>query len=271
MKRAIALIIGIIFLIASTKFVNAVVTTIVSDIPLSIISESFTITATISGATAGTNYLRVDLYKDQTINYFGETFNGSYWYTGSEYAQFLPIVIQSGASWTGLIQARTGNPSITEYDGMGIYKLRIRRYTTSGSYTSSEASVNAVTVNILVPTQTPTPYPTVLPTITASPQPTSLPEPTTIVLIILPSNMPKQIATLVLEPTTEDNNPISITGSVLGNTIISEDKVIRIDSRTMKSNNKIIDNYSSVYIVLGIGVFCCAILAFYVIRKKMKI
>ncbi|HKB88460.1 MAG TPA: hypothetical protein VKC53_02295, partial [Patescibacteria group bacterium] len=44
--------------------------------------DSFQVSVNITGATNATNYLRVDLYKDGSSNYFGETYNGSDWYGG---------------------------------------------------------------------------------------------------------------------------------------------------------------------------------------------
>ena len=150
------------------------VTVSISSFPPVISSDSFTVTASISGATAGTNYLKIDIFKDGTTNYFGETFNNLDWYSGSSYSQYLPITIQNSTAWSGSVQGRVGTPNSTDYDGQGTYKLRLRRYTGGGGYTSAEANSSAVTVIINLPT------PTLSPTNTTTPQPTntSIPTPT---------------------------------------------------------------------------------------------
>ena len=60
------------------------VTISITDIPSTITDAPFVLTASISGASAGTNYLRVEIFKDGTNNYFGETYNGSDWYSGGD-------------------------------------------------------------------------------------------------------------------------------------------------------------------------------------------
>lgn len=150
------------------KLSLAVNTTLINP-PSSITSDPFTVQVSITGAQTGTNHLRVDLYKDGTTNYFGETYNGTSWYAGSDASQYFPITIQSGATSSATFQGRIGTPTSSQYNGTGSYKLRIRRYTSSGSYTTSEANNSAVVVSINVATPTPTPSPTPSPTQTTSP------------------------------------------------------------------------------------------------------
>lgn len=153
------------------------VTISISDVPSAITSDPFSITVNITGAGAGTNYLKGELYKDGTTNYFGETFNGSSWYKDSDYKQYLPVTIQSGVAFSGQVSVKIGSPSATEYDGTGQYKIRIKRYTSSGSpASSSETAASAVSINIVLPLSTPTPTaaPTSpdTPTISLTPTPT---------------------------------------------------------------------------------------------------
>lgn len=155
-----------LFLFAFPAFA---VTTTITNSPSSISSDAFTITVAISGASTGTNYLRIDLYKDGTSNYFGETFNGTTWYSGSEEVQYFPISIQS-ASWSGTLQGKINNFTTTDYDGTGAYKIRVRRYTSSGNYTPSEANNSGVAIAIAISTPTPSPTITPVPP-TASPTP----------------------------------------------------------------------------------------------------
>src|SRR5258706_10031607 len=116
--------------------------------PSTIMQDMFTLSASISGAGNGTNYLRIDIYKDGTQNYFGETFNGTDWYSGSDYHGYFPITI-AGSSWNGNIMGNLGSPSVSQYDGTGTYKIRLRRYTGGGSSTASEADASSVVVAIV--------------------------------------------------------------------------------------------------------------------------
>lgn len=184
MLKKILFLFLLIFLLPPQK--TFAVTTTINNYPSSISSEPFTIEVSISGAGAGTNYLRADLYKEGSTNYFGETYNGSSWYGGSDSSQYFSITIESGATASATIQARVGEPTASEYNGAGNYKLRIRRYTSSGGYSSSEANNASVSLNINVatptptPTSTPTPSPTPVPSATKTPVPSkpSAPKPT---------------------------------------------------------------------------------------------
>lgn len=167
MKKLITTL--LILLFAAVFFVKPIsaVTTTISNYQSTISSDPFTIDVTISGAGAGTNYLRIDLYKPSSTNYFGETYNGTDWYKESDYAKYFPITIQSGTDWTGQIQGKFGNPTQTQYDGPGTYKMRVRRYTSSGSYNSTEANNNAVDISVNVSVITPTSE--IIPSDTSSP------------------------------------------------------------------------------------------------------
>lgn len=157
---------------------HAVTTTFTA--PSSISNESFFLSISITGASAGINYLKADLYKDGSTNYFGETYNNSEWYKGSDGTKYFPITIKSGTIGQDQLQVQLGNPTLNEYDGQGQYKIRVRRYTESGKYTSSEANANAtdITINVLLSTPTPTIAPTITPFAETS-QPTLTPVPTT--------------------------------------------------------------------------------------------
>lgn len=162
----------LLLLFLSVPKISFAVTTTVNNPPTTITSDSFNIQVSITGASAGTNHLRVDLYKDGTTNYFGETYNGASWYGGSDPSQYFPITIQSGATASATFQGRVGSPTAVQYSGSGTYKLRIRRYTSSGGYTTTEANNSAVVVSINV--ATPTPSPTQNSTLT--PNPTNSPQ-----------------------------------------------------------------------------------------------
>lgn len=155
------------------------VTTTISSFPLTIGADPFSVEVHIASASAGTNYLRIDLYKEGMTRYFGETHNGSIWYSGSDGKQYFPVTISSDLV-TANFQGRVGNPSVSEYDGSGSYRLRVRRYTASGNYNAPEANASSVllTINLTNPTPTPTIAPVPTATSTPLPSPTPTPSPT---------------------------------------------------------------------------------------------
>lgn len=174
MALAIALI-AVIFLF----FPNAAsaVSLDIASFPSTISDQSFDLNVSVSGASAGTNYLRVDLYKDTTFNYFGETYNGSSWYEGSTGTQYFPITIISGQTWNGTIQGKVGTPTSTQFPGSGDYKLKIRRYTNSGNPATSDTQTPK-DITITLTSATTTPATTVTPTNTPAITSTTTPAPT---------------------------------------------------------------------------------------------
>lgn len=234
------------------------------DYPTTINDGPFTVTASISGATTGTNYLKIDLFKDTTTNYFGETFNGSDWYGGSAYSQYLPITVQSGVSWIGQIQGRIASPTATQYDGSGSYKLRVRRYTGSGGYTATEANNGAVLVSINLPTLTPTP--------TNPPIPTNTPIPTLVPTIkntstpipkLFPTN--KIISSISLSAT----NSAATNEGVLGMAELTSNDVSI--TPTAKPQGKVLD-LGKILIVGGVILLCipCGILLYKKYRTEKE-
>lgn len=166
---------GLLLFLLNSSVVKAVTLTI-SDYPSQITDQPFTVNVTVSGAQAATNYLRADLFKEGSTNYFGETNNGSSWYSGSEAQQYLPIVIASAGSASAQLTARLGNPTAGEYPGPGGYKLRIRRYTSSGNTSSSDIQAPVdIQIAFAAAQPTPTPTPTPKSTPVSSPKPTPTP------------------------------------------------------------------------------------------------
>ncbi len=141
----------------------------VNNVPSSVSSDPFSLDVSVLGASSGQNYLRVDLYKDGTNNYFGETYSGSNWYKGSDGTLYFPISItDSKTTASASIQARLGTPTSTEFPGSGTYKLKIRRYTSSGNPASSDEQTPIdVTINYQPPAS-PTPAPKQATSATAS-------------------------------------------------------------------------------------------------------
>ncbi len=128
--------------------------------------DQFQVVVSVTGATNATNYLRIDLYKDGSTNYFGETYNGSTWYNASDGKNYFPIQIQD-ASASATFSGRLGGPNTNEYFGPGAYKLKIRRYTASGSSASGDEQIPVdVQITYNFPTSTPISSPTTAPTAT---------------------------------------------------------------------------------------------------------
>jgi hypothetical protein len=238
----------------------------ITNYPGTITDDSFTFTASISGASSGTNYLRVDVFRDQSSpNYFGETFNNIDWYSGSIYTQYLPITIQSG-SWSGIVQGRIGNPTSTQYDGTGIYKIRLRRYTGGGGYTASEANASAVVVSIVVPTATPTPMD---PTLTPTPKiltPTKVPtqkinSSPTIKLSSTKTPMPK----LTPKPSKKVDKSKSVLGKMIKQS--EKDQTKNPSQEVTASKNVSGTPFQAIFVIVGgVLLFACGILIF--IRKR---
>lgn len=150
----------LLFLISACE-VKAV-TLSYSNVPSTINSDPFTISVTVDGASTGINYLRVDLFKENTSNYFGETYNGSSWYGGSEGIHYYPVTIDDTRIATASVQARVGHLSLGDYPGPGHYKLRVRRYTNSGNAAGSD-ELSPVSVEITIPAASPEPTPEATP------------------------------------------------------------------------------------------------------------
>lgn len=252
----LSLFLVVIFLFHSLFVKSAFAVSVnVFSFPDTITGDPFTLTASISGAATGTNYLRVDLYKEAP-NYFGETYNGSDWYNGSDGLQYLSISVVKGSTASATIQGRVGNPSPKEFTGNGIYKLRVRRYTTSGASGSGDV-MSSVDITINLPaTPTLTPIPTSTPTQTPTPTKTPTPTPT---LKPSASPTPKEVLpTSVLGQSTESGAIVSSTNTKLNK------KNVLISNKSKNSNN----NFQKIFIFLGIVLISiCAILTFQKIKK----
>jgi len=137
--------------------------------PASISCESFLVTVQVESGSSGTNYLRVDLFQTGTKNYFGETDNGLYWYSGSSGLEYFPIELIKDTPLIATVSARLGEPTSAYYPGPGDYELRIRRYTSGGNQGSETPSSVPIAITYTPPTPTPTPTPSPSPSPDPSP------------------------------------------------------------------------------------------------------
>lgn len=169
------------------KVASAVTTDIIS-YPSSISDDKFSVTVQVASASAGTNYLRIDLFKEGTKNYFGETDSGQAWYGGSDGKQYFPVSIVAGSPTIATVSARMAEPSLADYPGPGSFKIRVRRYTASGSQGSEDTVAKDITITKTWPSPSPsvspspttqsTSTPTLSPTTTPSPSMPTAPKPT---------------------------------------------------------------------------------------------
>lgn len=199
-----------LFFLVVVHPVFAVSVTILSA-PSTIGEEKFSVTVQTDGASAGTNYLRVDLYQEGTTKYFGDTDNSQAWYNGSDGKQYFPITIISNTANIATVSARIGEPTQSDYPGQGSYKLRIRRYTSSGNQGSEDPSPVSITITKAWPSPSPTPTPTPTPTPSPSPTSTITPSPTP---TPKPSIKPSPSPTSPAETISEDGS-----GTVAGESI----------------------------------------------------
>lgn len=206
MIQTIFLLVLGFFILSSPVFAVSVT---ISNTPSSITDQPFNIDVSVSGAQAGTNYLRANLFPTGTTKYFGFTNNGTTFVNGSDYSQYFSIPIDSSGNWSDTIQAKLDIDS-SYYTGAGTYSLKVRRYTQSGSsYTWS----NEVTLNINFATPSPTPAPTPIPSPTPTPVPSSTPIPKKITTQTIstqtptPTTIPSPKNTPVAKANKEYNSP----------------------------------------------------------------
>lgn len=222
------------------------VTTSILNVPSEITADPFTIVASVSGNISGTHFLRIDLFKENTTNYFGQTNNGSSWYGGSEGTQYFPITVTDGF-WSGSLQGKVGDPSLTEYPGPGSYRMRVRRYTSSGG--SGNSDEQSVGVNISV--NLPTPTPTTASSPTNTPAPTNSPIPTKI-----PTSKPTQKAVITTLPAKKPTQTSDSLGTVLG----SEEE--EPSPTTVVKESSVVKGGAKITLVLGMLLLGVAIMVF---------
>jgi hypothetical protein len=241
------------------------VTIEISNYPTVVNTDPFNVSVYVSGPSDGKNYLRIDIYRESTTNYFGETYNGTDWYSGSSGLSYFAIdVINSTAS--AILQGRVGNPSLTDYSGPGKYKLRIRRYTASGNPASND---DQIPVELDIQVATPTPTPTLTPqpttTLTPTPTPTATPTPTPTPLV---TKTPTPKPTISLTPTPTENNE-KTNEEVLG---IKYESPTPISGNTEENNNNSTEEkrkpslVSIIFVVIGFIFIGFSVFAF--IKQK---
>lgn len=181
--KLISVFIVLLFIFLGARPSFALVSVTISDAPSYVDEQPFTFNVSVTGAQAGTNYLRANFFSTDTTKYFGYTYNGSAFVNSSTCYDYLPITIDSSGNWSGAVQAKIDKSSIY-YSGSGTYGFKVRRYTQSCP--SSYLWSNEVTITVSTPSST-SPSPSLSPSSTSPPGPSSSSSSFTI------SNIPSQI------------------------------------------------------------------------------
>ncbi len=217
------------------------------------LDTAFTVTATMSGLSKNATYrLRVAISQAGTSVYFGSTYDGTTWHTGSiADGNFVSITTDGNGVWGGDIQGKIDSDDPNFTTGSGTYDLKIGRYTQTGS-TATWSDPKSIEITVPpTPTPTLTPAPTKTPTPTAVSTNTPTPKPT--ITSVLP--------TAVLGESTE--SAITVDSSLI------TQEVEKSDGKETKVLGEQTSNTPKILIGLGIIFLAvCGIIAFRSFRKK---
>jgi hypothetical protein len=171
---------------------------------------------------------------------------------------------------TATLQGRIGTPSQNDFPGSGVYKIKVRRYTASGSQGEVTQTPADIEINYFLPTPTPTPSFTPTPSLTPTrtPTPTKLPTPTK---VPTPTSLSKSTSPT---PTSlvgkEGEMPPEYPTSVLGTSSENVSSPPQKDTEVMvKGTSHQSINFIAITFCLGGGLmlFICGILVY---RKKQR-
>lgn len=182
MKKILIVTVLFVFFLAPSSFAASLT---ISNIPSTIEKDQeVNVDVSLTGAAANTqNYLRVAFYSDSSpTSYFGYTWNHeNSWYNGTpspiDPHKFLQISVASDGTWNGSLKTKIDTDS-SFYKGTGVYKLKVGRYTASGTSVTDWSSGVEVALNAPSPSPSPTVSPTSTPLPTATKTPTSTKSPT---------------------------------------------------------------------------------------------
>lgn len=211
------LVIGLLFIFSSVSFAASINLNESSKTTISDYNEEYQIKVNMSIDTSdGTlYYLRGVFYQIGTNNYCGLTWNGTSWFSGpyssgEGWKNFLPVTIASSSA-TILLKAKLdGNDNGCR--NSGTYNFKVQRFTQNGS--GDFDTQNEQTINVNLPTPTPTLVPTSVPVATS-----------------VPSNTPKPSSTLLSTPTKAPTPKITISPKVYGESNILGDTTVNVSSK----------------------------------------
>jgi len=273
-KYFLAIIIIVIFLLLSINTTLAASLSLSSTQTQISVNDEFIVNIYLNLNSSDSYYLRGVFYKSGTNNYCGFTWNGSSWYsspvtTNNGWKNFLPITVQE-ASWSGQLKAKIDSSDNSCQDS-GTYNFKVQRFTQTGSGEFDPQNELSVQVNIPTPTPTatPTPIPTDTPYPTETPTPTSVPAATA-------TPTPKLTPKLTLTPTISsdsESSESSVLGSSDNNVNAEEEEISPTPSLTDNSVTKPKANIIAIIIfVLGGGLLFASAFFFYqsYFKKRIK-
>lgn len=209
------------------------------------LDQSFTITATMSGLSKNAIYrLRIAVAQPGTTDYFGSTFDGSTWHSGSiSSGNYVAITTDINGSWNGSIQGKIDPEDPNFTTGSGVYDLKIGRYTQTGSTATWSDSV-AITIYAPPPTPVPpTPTPTHIPTRIPIPSPIQKSTP-------LP--IKTSVPTVRIFPTSVSSSSANASNSALLKSILgSQSARLSSSSSHTKVAGSTIQKTSVIFFMLG--------------------
>lgn len=130
----------------------------------------------LQGQNNKTYYLEGAFKKEGSSNYFGLTWNNVSWikYTASNFTTLKPITTDQTGKWSGIVKVKIDKDS-SLFTNDGTYTLRLKRFTTGGSYYWADNSISLIIS--LSSSAAPTPSPILTPTFKPSPAAVSTPNP----------------------------------------------------------------------------------------------
>lgn len=286
-------IINLIFLLSFFLFLTPVAFAASINISTNVINlqsdneYSASINFSINNSDNKTYYLRGVFYKQGTTNYCGFTWDNNSWFNGPYssnmgWKNFLPITISNNL-WVGQLKAKL-DLSDSGCQSSGVYNFKIERFTDGGS--SQFDDQNIQTVNVIIPTPTPTLVPTPLPTLTPISQ-TSNVSPTSN-LVIKSTNSKTTLVTIQNKPTIT-NSQAAITSVLPTENNTNKAVILGIDyfasnaatlsptpilNGLKKPKIKIKDSQKNylplLIIILGLLLIIGCVILFLQIRKKIQ-
>lgn len=142
-------------------------------------SFSVSVNFTIAGSAGRNYFIRAAFFHPDTpTSYFGYTKNHfDSWYNGTpspvDFTQYKKITMNEFNSWAGMVEVKPDLES-SAFKGAGVYNLKLRYYTESGSLSSETSNTVQLTI---ASTASPSPSPDPTPTLSPLPSPSLSPSP----------------------------------------------------------------------------------------------
>ncbi len=223
----------------------------------------------------GTNYyLRAVFYESGTTSYCGYTWNGSAFYNSpvGDGKNFLKITVNNN-KWEGDLKVKIDSTD-SSCNGSGEFKLKLQRFTDSGSASFDDQNELSTTYVIptltptLAPTNTPTPTPKPTNTPTPTPSPTLTPTPT----IKATPTPPKPTLKVTIDPKREGGTESAVytTPAEQNQSILGSNTNISGDQPAADTSGSAPNDWGKLFIIMGIVLVCgaCGILLYNNYKKQ---